>query len=176
MPVPRVAMLTADGVERRDVEVLRRSLEDADLRVDLVALQKGEVWAVDQLDKVGTFPVDVTLRDARAYRYDCLVIPGGVVAADHLRRDPAAIALVFDFATAGKPVAAAGHAPWLLIEADLVRGKTLTSWPSLRTDVVNAGGEWVDRDPSVDGPLLTCGGGKQLEALSEELLRRVPAR
>lgn len=172
----KVAMLAADGVERRDVEELRRALEENDARIDLVALQKGEVWAVDHLDKAGTFPVDVTLRDARADRYDCLVIPGGIVAADHLRRDPAAVALVFDCAAAGKPVAAVGHASWLLIEADLVRGRTLTSWPSLRTDVVNAGGHWVDRDLSIDGPLLTCASSEQLRALTDALLRQVPSR
>ncbi|HEX6228532.1 MAG TPA: DJ-1/PfpI family protein, partial [Solirubrobacterales bacterium] len=103
------------------------------------------------------------------------VIPGGVASADHLRRDPAAVALVFDFAEAGKLVAAVGHAPWLLIEADLVRGRTLTSWSSLRTDVVNAGGEWVEREVAVDDALLTCAGSDQLGALGEELLRRAPA-
>lgn len=172
----RMAMLVADGVEREDVEGLRRRLEDAGARVDLVALHIGEVWAMDGLDKAGTFPVDVALRDARAEDYDCLLVPGGIASVDHLRRDPAAVALVYDFAEADKPIAATGHAPWLLIDADLVAGRTLASSPSLRRDVSNAGGHWVDRALCVEGNLLTGTGCERPQALSEALLQQAPAR
>lgn len=165
-----VAMLAADGVERAHVEQLRRTLEDAGLRVDLIGPRRGEIWAMDHLDKSATFPVDRPLRDAGVDDYDCLVIPGGVAGADHLRRDPAAVALVSDFVGAGKPVAAAGHASWLLVEADLVRNRALACWPSIRTDVVNGGAMWIDDRVSVDAALLTCPRTENLPDLSRALI------
>lgn len=166
----RVAILAADGVERTHVERVRRALEAAGIRVDLVGPRKGEVWAMDDLDRSATFPVDRPLRDATAGDFDCLVVPGGVAGVDHLRRDPAAIGLVADFGRAGKPLGAVAHAVWLLIEADLVRDRTLTSWPSIRADVVNAGGEWVDEAVSVSGSVLTCRRAEDLPDFCDALL------
>jgi protease I len=163
-------MLAADGVERAHVEGLRRAHENAGLRVELIGPRRGEIWAMDHLDKAATFPVDLPPRDARADDYGCLVIPGGVAGVDHLRRDPAAIALVSDFVAAERPVAAVAHAPWLLVEADLVRGRTLTSWPSIRTDVVNGGATWVDTDVCVDGALPSCARSENLPELSRALI------
>jgi protease I len=169
----KVAMLAADGVERAHAEGLRRGLEEVDVRVDLIGPQRGEIWAMDHLEKTATFPVDRPLRDTAAGDFDGLLIPGGPMGADHLRRDPAAVALVSDFAEAGKPIGAAGHAAWLLVESDLVRDRLVTAWPSLRTDILNAGGKWTDLGMCRDGTLLTCRGTDDLPALCKALLEAI---
>ncbi len=165
----KAAMLAADGVERVQTEELRRSLEDAGMRVDLIGPRRGEIWAMDDLDKSATFPIDSPLRDASARNYDCLVLPDGVVCADRLRRDPAAVALVAEFIRRGKPVAAAGHAAWLLIEADAVHERVMSAWPSLRTDIVNAGGRWAEEGVCADVGLLTCARTEDLPDLCDAL-------
>jgi len=164
-----VAFLIADGVSLIELEEPHRVLEAAGTRVELVAPQYGEVHAMDYLDKAGTVPVDRALVDADPRRYDALVLPGGVANADHLRRDPDAVAFVASFPAQERSVAAICHAPWLLVEAGVVRGRTLTSWPSLKTDIRNAGGIWVDEPVHVDDGLITSRGPKDLPAFCAAL-------
>jgi protease I len=159
-----VAFLIADGVSLIELEEPHRMLEAAGARVELVAPHYGEVLAMDYLEKAGTVPVDRALLDADPTRYDALVLPGGVANADHLRRDPDAVAFVAAFPAQARSVAAICHAPWLLVEAGMVRGRTLTSWPSLKTDIRNAGGVWVDEPVHVDGRFITSRGPRDLAA------------
>jgi protease I len=139
----------------------------------LVAIEPGEVELMRHLDQAGRFPVDLVTRDARASDFDALVLPGGVANADRLRSDGPAVALVKEMFRAGRPAAVICHAPWVLVEADLVRGRTLTSWPSLRTDILNAGGTWVDAEVQVcaSGPntLVTSLKPDDLDAFNAKL-------
>lgn len=151
----RVAMLVADGFERVEMSEPRAALEGAGATVSLVSPITGTVASFDHLDRAASFPVDIALEDADVTQFDALVLPGGVSNPDALRVLPKAIGFVKAFADGGKPIAAICHAPWTLIEAGVARGKTLTSWPSLRTDLENAGATWVDRSVVVDGNLVT---------------------
>ena len=129
--------------------------------------------AFHHLDKADTFPVDETVDGADPDAYDALVLPGGVANPDALRMDADAVAFVREFVESGKPVAAICHAPWILVEADVLRGRRLTSWPSLRTDIRNAGGEWVDEPVVVDGNLITSRRPDDLPAFNGALLEAV---
>ena len=143
----RVAFLVAnEGVEQVELTDPWQAIEQEGGMPVLIAPQPGEVQAFNHLDKASRFPVQVKVADARVADYDGLVLPGGVANPDQLRIIPRAVAFVSGFVDAGKPVAAICHAPWTLIEADVVRGRTLTSWPSLRTDLTNAGATWVDEE------------------------------
>ena len=145
----RVAILAADGVERVEVEQPRDALREAGATTHLLSLHDGEIQARDNdLDEAGTFPVDGLVAEASVEDYDALLLPGGTVNPDKLRIDEAAVGFVRDFVNSGKPVAAICHGPWTLVEADVLRGKTLTSWPSLQTDIRNAGGTWHDQEVS----------------------------
>jgi protease I len=171
-----VALLTAtEGVEQVELTEPRRALEDAGATVHLLSLEQGEVQGFEHLDKADTFPVDVVVADARVEDYDALVLPGGVANPDALRMDETAVGFVRDFVESGKPVAAICHAPWTLVEADVVRGRRLTSWPSLQTDVRNAGGTWVDEEVVVDGNLITSRKPDDLKAFGEALVEAVAA-
>ena len=150
-----VAVLATDGVEQVELESPRKALEEAGATVHLVAPKAGTIQGMNHMDKGDELKVDVALADANADDYDGIVLPGGAVNPDTLRQDAAAVKFVRDFFEMDKPVAAICHAPWLLVEADMVRGRTLTSWPSLRTDIRNAGGEWVDRAVVQDDKLVT---------------------
>ncbi|MEU2561409.1 type 1 glutamine amidotransferase domain-containing protein [Streptomyces longispororuber] len=151
----RVAFLTApEGVEQIELTEPWRAVEAAGAEPVLLSTAPGRVQGFDHLDKADSFPVDQVVAEASAADFDALVLPGGVANPDALRLDEKAVAFAGDFFAAGKPVAAICHAPWTLVEADVVRGRTLTSWPSLRTDIRNAGGEWVDREVQV----CTAGG------------------
>jgi protease I len=142
----------------------------------LVSTSDGKVQAFNHLDKADTFDVDVTVDDADADSFDGLVLPGGVANPDFLRTQPAAVAFVKAFVDAGKPVAAICHAPWTLIEADVVRGRQLTSWPSLKTDLRNAGATWVDEEVVVSesgpGVLITSRKPDDLKAFGQEIAER----
>jgi protease I len=150
-----VAFLAApEGTEQVELTEPWRAIEDAGGRPLLVSTQSGRIQAFNHLDKGDTFAVDTTVEVSGADEFDGLVLPGGVANPDFLRTQPSAVQFVQAFFTAGKPVAVICHGPWTLIEADAVRGRTLTSWPSLRTDLRNAGATWVDQEVVVchDGP------------------------
>jgi protease I len=164
-----VAFLIADGVSLIELEEPHAMLEAAGARVELVAPHYGEVHAMDYLENAGTVPVDRALVDADPTRYDALVLPGGVANADNLRRDPDAVAFVAAFPAQACSVAAICHAPWLLVEAGVVQGRTLTSWPSLKTDIRNAGGVWVDEPVHVDERFITSRGPRDLPAFCAAL-------
>ena len=151
-----VAFLVAqEGVE--EVELTRpwQAIKDAGGTAELIAPEAGEIQAFNHLDKSSTYPVNKTLDEAEADNYDALVLPGGVANPDQLRTDERAIAFVQAIFFAGKPVGVICHGPWTLVEADLVRGRKLTSWPSLKTDIRNAGGEWVDEEVVVNHGLVS---------------------
>jgi protease I len=151
----KIAFLATDGVEQVEYTEPRKAIEHAGADVQLVSLKAGEIQGFNHLDKGDTFPVDVAVSEARAEDYDGLVLPGGVANPDAMRLHPEAVRFVRSFFESGKPVAAICHASWMLVEADVVRGRTLTSWPSLKTDIRNAGGTWVDEEVHVDQGLVT---------------------
>jgi protease I len=151
----RVAILAAEGFEQVEMTNPRAALDEAGARTALVSPEKGEVQAFDHHDKGDRFKVDVPLDRADPDDFDALLLPGGALNPDALRMLPKAVAFVKAFFDAGKPVAAICHAPWTLIEAGVVKGKRLTSWPSLQTDLRNAGAEWVDEPMVRDGNLVT---------------------
>ena len=152
-----IAFLMAnEGVEQIELTEPWRAVEEAGGRPQLVAPDGNKkVQAFNHLDKADTFSVDVAVADARPQDFDGLMLPGGVANPDQLRTDPKAVKFVKSFFDAGKPVAAICHAPWTLVEAGVVQGRTITSWPSLQTDVRNAGGNWVDEEVCVDNGLVT---------------------
>ena len=151
----RIAILATDGVEQVELVDVRKALDDAGAKTELISPKTGSIQAFNHHDKAQQFSVDVKLADAKVADYAGLYLPGGVANPDALRMDPKAVQFVREFMAGDKPVAAICHAPWLLIEADAVAGRTLTSWPSLKTDIMNAGGEWVDEPVCVDGDLIT---------------------
>ncbi|KNB54126.1 type 1 glutamine amidotransferase domain-containing protein [Streptomyces caatingaensis] len=142
-------LMAPEGVEQVELTEPWKAVADSGGNPRLVSTSPGRIQAFHHLDKADTFAVDDVVGEVSAADYDGLVLPGGVANPDALRQDPAAVSLVADFFAAGKPVAAICHAPWTLVEADVVRGRTLTSWPSLRTDIRNAGGTWVDEEVRV---------------------------
>ena len=171
----RIAFLMApEGVEEIELTEPWQAVMDQGHEPVLVSTEPGEVQAFNHLDKAEVFPVQLTVRDASADTFDGLVLPGGVANPDLLRTDEHAMAFVRGFFDLGRPVAAICHAPWTLIEAGVVAGRTLTSWPSLRTDIRNAGGTWVDEQVSVcdDGPntLVTSRKPDDLKAFCEAFL------
>jgi protease I len=151
----RIAFLFADGVEQVELEQPLQAVRDAGADVDLVSLQDGEVQAFNHLDKGDTFPVDKAVADVRAEDYDGLVLPGGVANPDMLRTDEDAVAFTRAFFEQDKPVGVICHGPWTLVEAGVLKGRTITSWPSLQTDIRNAGATWVDEQVHVDNGLVS---------------------
>jgi deglycase len=146
----RIAFLTAnEGVEQVELTEPWEAVEKAGGEPVLVAVEAGKVQAFDHLDKADTFDASLAAGDADVADYDGLVLPGGVANPDQLRLDDGAVRFAASFFAAGKPVAVICHGPWTLVEADVVRGRTLTSWPSVRTDIENAGGAWVDEEVRV---------------------------
>jgi protease I len=170
-----VAFLVApEGIEQVELTEPWQAVTEAGGTPRLVSTQDGKVQAFNHLDKADTFPVDETVDGADVTSYDALVLPGGVANPDLLRTQPAAVQFAKAFFDAGKPVAAICHAPWTLIEAGVVAGRTLTSWPSLRTDLRNAGAEWVDQEVVVDrsgpSPLVTSRKPDDLPAFNGKLV------
>ncbi len=166
-----VAFLTApEGVERVELTDPWAAVADAGLTPRLVSTEAGEVQTFDHLDKAEALPVDAEVGEVSVDDFDALVLPGGVANPDALRLDDQAVGFVRDFLASGKPVAAICHAPWTLVEADAVRGRRLTSWPSLATDVRNAGGDWVDERVVQDGNLITSRKPDDLPAFINALL------
>ena len=168
-------LVAAEGIEQVELTSPWQAVVDAGGTPHLLSPEAGEVQAYEHLDKARTFPVDRTVADADVSAYDGLVLPGGVVNPDALRTDAAAVALVKAFVDAGKPVAAVCHAPWTLVEAGVVRDRRVTSWPSLQTDLRNAGAQWVDEQVVVDtsgaGPLITSRNPDDLPAFNEALVK-----
>ena len=159
-----VAILATDMFEQVELVEPRKAVEGAGAEVELVSLKQGEIQGFNHYDKADRFPVDKAVTDASADDYDALLLPGGVGNPDTLRTNEDAVAFVRDFFEQGKPVAAICHAPWTLIEADVVRGRKLTSFWSVKTDVKNAGGNWVDEEVVVDEGLVTSRSPKDLPA------------
>ena len=169
----RVAFLATDGVEQIELTEPWKAVESEGGTPELISLESGEIQGFDHLDQDQTFEVDRAVADASPEDYDGLVLPGGVANPDFLRTDEDAVRFVRSFFEAGKPVAAICHAPWTLVEADVVRGRTLTSWPSLRTDIRNAGGEWVDEEVHVDQGLVTSRKPDDLPAFCDKLVEEI---
>jgi protease I len=167
----KIAILVAnEGVEEVELTSPLAALREAGAEVELLAPETGEVQAFNHLDKGGTFTPDRTVGEADPGGYDGLVLPGGVANPDQLRTDTDAVQFVRAFFEAGKPVGAICHAPWTLINAGVVDGRTLTSWPSLQTDLRNAGAEWVDEEVHVDQGLVTSRKPDDLDAFNAKLL------
>jgi protease I len=167
----RFAILTAnEGVEQVELTEPLEALREAGAEVDLLAPEEAEIQAFKHFDKGETFTPDTTVAAASPDDYDGLVLPGGVGNPDQLRTDPEAVAFIRSFFETGKPVGAICHAPWTLVEADVVRGRTLTSWPSLKTDLENAGANWVDEQVHVDQGLVSSRKPDDLEAFSAKLI------
>lgn len=168
----RIAVLAADGVEQVELVQPMDALKHAGASVDLISLHDGRIQAMNHdSDKGDTFPVDRVVADAQAGDYDALFVPGGVGNPDKLRVSEQAVAFVRDFVERDKPVAAICHGPWVLVEADAVRGRTLTSWPSLKTDITNGGGEWQDREVVIDQKLVTSRKPDDLPAFCESIVK-----
>ncbi len=151
----KIAFLATDGVEQVELTEPLEAVRRAGATAELISLATGRIQGMNHHDKGETFPVDRAVRETDADSYDALVLPGGVANPDALRTDAAAVEFVRAFFAAGKPVGAICHAPWMLVEAGVVDGTRLTSWPSLRTDLRNAGAEWVDEQVVTDGGLVT---------------------
>jgi protease I len=171
----KVAFLAADAYEESELKKPWQALEEAGAEVTLVSLEEGEITALNEqeLKPGATHPVDKVVGQARAEDYDALVLPGGVGNPDKLRADPDAVEFVRAFFEAGKPVGAICHGPWTIVEADVVRGRTLTSYPSIKTDIRNAGGTWVDEEVHVDQGLVTSRKPDDIPAFNEKLIEEI---
>ncbi len=169
----RVAILATDGVEQVELTEPRKALEDAGATAQLVSPKRGKIKAWQHDHWGDELKVDVLLDEASAEDYDALMLPGGVMNPDKLRQDQKAVQFVRSFFLAGKPVAAICHAPWMLVEANLVRGRTMTSWPSLRTDLQNAGADWVDREVVVDEGLVTSRKPDDIPAFNAKMIEEI---
>ena len=166
----RVAIVATDMVEQVELLEPRKALDEAGAQTELISLEPGEIQGFNHYDKGDKIPVDRTIEEASADEYDALLIPGGVGNPDTLRMDENVVSFVRDFFEQGKPVAAICHGPWLLVEAGVVRDRTLTSWPSIQTDIRNAGGNWVDEDVHVDQGLVTSRKPDDIPAFNQKMI------
>ncbi len=167
----RVALLVTDGFEQAELAGPRDALQRAGFDAQIVAPKPGQVQGFNHVDKADRFDVDQTLDQASPGTFDAVVLPGGVVNADELRTNEKARAFVQAIDRAGKPVAVICHGAWLLIDAGLVKGKTLTSWPSLATDLRNAGAQWVDRPVQVEGRWISSRKPDDIPQFNEQILK-----
>lgn len=167
----RVAILATDGFEQAELLEPQKALQGAGAKTTIVSPHEGNITAWHDKQWGTSVPVDVPLAAARVDQFDALLLPGGVMNPDKLRMDPAAVKFVKAFVDAGKPVAAICHGPWTLVEADAVRGRKLTSWPSLKTDIRNAGGNWTDEEVVVDKGLVTSRKPADLPAFNREMIQ-----
>jgi protease I len=169
----KVAFLATHGVEQVELTEPWKAVEQEGGQPELISLEPGEIQGFEHLDKGDTFEVQRAVAEANADDYDGLVLPGGVANPDFLRTSQDAVRFTRSFFEAGKPVAAICHGPWTLVEADVVSGRTLTSWPSLETDIRNAGGEWVDEEVVVDSGLVTSRKPDDLPAFCDKLVEEI---
>ncbi len=167
----KVAILVTDGFEQVELTEPRKALDDAGAETRIVSPKDNEVRGWEFTDWGRTLPVDLQLSKARPDDFDALLLPGGVINPDKLRMDPEAVAFVRAFFDAGKPVAAICHGPWTIVEAGCASGREMTSWPSLKTDLKNAGAQWVDREAVVDGNLVTSRKPDDIPAFNREMKR-----
>ena len=166
----RIAFLATDMVEQVELTEPWKAVRDEGAKVELVSLEEGKIQGFNHYDKGDMFGVDRVVEEASASDYDALVIPGGVGNPDTMRTDENAVAFVRDFFEQGKPVGVICHGPWMLVEAGVVRGRKVASWPSLQTDIRNAGGEWVDKEVVVDQGLVTSRKPDDLPAFNEKIV------
>ena len=166
----KIAFLATDMVEQVELVEPWNAVAAAGGTPELISIKSGEIQGFKHYDKADTFKVDRTVEEASADDYDALVIPGGVGNPDTLRTDENAVNFVRDFFKQGKPVAVICHGPWILVEAGVVRGRTVTSWPSLQTDIRNAGGNWVDEEVHVDNGLVTSRKPDDISAFNKKLI------
>jgi protease I len=169
----KIAILATDGFEQAELTEPRKALDEAGAETVVIAPKGGEIKGWNIKEWGNSVKVDKTLNDANPNEYDALVLPGGVMNPDHLRMDPAAVNFVRQFVSSGKTVAAICHGPWTLIEAGVVSGKTMTSWPSLKTDLKNAGANWVDQEVATDGQFITSRKPDDIPAFSRTIIEMV---
>ena len=171
----RVAFVVSnEGIEQAELQKPWEAVQAAGATPQLIAREAGEAQAFNHLDKADRFPVDRTSSEVSADDFDAVVLPGGVANGDQVRTDPAAVSFIRDVASAGKPIGVICHGSWVMVEADVVRDRTLTSWPSLQTDIRNAGGTWVDREVQVctsgPGPIVSSRKPDDLPAFCREIV------
>lgn len=169
----KVAILATDGFEQSELLEPKRALDEAGAETVVVSLKPGEIKGWNEKNWGDSVPVDMTVEEADAADFDALMLPGGVMNPDTLRMNDSAVAFVQDFFESGKPVGAICHGPWLLVEADVVEDRTLTSWPSLITDIENAGGTWVDQEVVTDQGLVTSRNPGDIPAFSRKLIEEI---
>jgi protease I len=166
----KVAIIAADMVEEIELTEPRKALEDAGAETHLISMKSGQIQGFNHFDKAGRHKVDKVVEEVDASDYDALMIPGGVGNPDQMRVDENMVRFTRDFFEQGKPVAAICHAPWMLVEAGVVRHRRLTSWPSLQTDIRNAGGDWVDKEVVVDQGLVTSRKPDDIPAFNRKMI------
>jgi protease I len=171
----KIAIIAADMVERVELTAPREALEEAGAQTELISIKPGEVRSFNHFDPAESFPVERTAGQVRADDYDAVYIPGGVGNPDQLRADRKVVRFVQDAYRSGKPIGAMCHGPWVLVEAGLASGRRLASWPTLQTDIRNAGGEWTDREVVHDGQFLTSRGPADLPAYTRALVEHFAA-
>ena len=169
----RVAILVAEGFEQVEMTGPRKALTDAGAETEIVSPAEGEVQGWHHFDKGDRFQVDVDVDAANANEYDALLLPGGVANPDQLRANPKAVQFVKQFVASGKPIGVICHGPWTLIEAGAVKGCTLTSWPSLKTDLTNAGAKWVDQQVVTDRGIVSSRKPDDIPAFSRKLIEEI---
>lgn len=167
----KVAILASDGFEQSELFEPRKALEGAGARTEIISLKSGEIRAWNHKDWGASITVDKTIDSVDANNFDALLLPGGVMNPDALRMNEKAVAFVKSFFSAHKPVGAICHGPWLVVEAGAAKGRTLTAWPSLKTDIRNAGGNWIDQETVLDGNLVTSRNPKDIPAFNREIIK-----
>jgi protease I len=169
----KIAILATDGFEQSELMQPRQALEEAGAHTEVVSPNSGKIKGWDHTDWGESVKVDKTLDEAKAEEYDGLVLPGGVINPDHLRMEPKAVKFVQQFVSSGKTVGAICHGPWTLLEAGALSGKTVTSWPSLKTDLKNAGAKWVDQEVVTDGQFITSRKPDDIPAFSRAVIESI---
>jgi protease I len=166
----KIAIIAAEGVEEVELTKPREAVTEAGAETELLSIEEGEIQSLNHIDKSDTYPVDKLVSDASVDDYDGVILPGGVLNPDNLRQDESVITFLQDFFKTGKPVGVICHGPWTLVEADLVRDRKITSWPSVKTDIVNAGGNWVDEEVVVDQGLVSSRNPDDLPAFCAKIV------